>query len=74
MLISTYVLHVLICSICMGISYFRKQYKEQDICKKCGMDYDDIKDYIPVCLQLHCIHCQDDHMSNDMTCPKVKRF
>ncbi|CAF4451862.1 unnamed protein product [Rotaria magnacalcarata] len=27
-----------------------------------------------VCTQTRCIHCQGDHMSNDMKCPKVKQY
>ncbi len=38
------------------------------------MIYDHIKDHIPGCFPLHCIHCQVNHMSNDMKCPKLKQF
>jgi hypothetical protein len=66
---------VLICSKCMGLGHFRKQCKQKDdTCKKCGITYNDIKDHSPTCSQLHCIHCQGDHMSNDMKCPEVKQF
>jgi hypothetical protein len=66
---------VLICSKCMGIGHFRKQCKqEQDTCKKCGINFDDINNHTATCTQLHCKHCQGDHMSNDMKCPIVKQF
>ena len=66
---------VLICSKCMGLGHFRKQCKQkEDTCKKCGMTFNDIKDHTASCSQLHCIHYQGDHMSNDMKCPKVKQF
>jgi hypothetical protein len=66
---------VLIRSKCMGIGHFRKQCKqEQDTRKKCGMNFDDINNHAATCTQLHCKHCQGDHMSNDVKCPKVKQF
>ncbi|CAF3215296.1 unnamed protein product [Rotaria sp. Silwood2] len=66
---------VLICSKCMGLGHFRKQCKQtQDTCKKSGQTYDDINNHTSTCTQLQCIHCQGNHMSNDMQCPKVKQF
>ena len=66
---------VLICGMCMGLGHFRKQCRQkEDTCKKCGMTFNDIEDHTAPCSQLHCIHCQGDHMSNDMKCPKVKQF
>ncbi|CAM4775765.1 unnamed protein product [Rotaria magnacalcarata] len=66
---------VLICSKCMGLGHFRKQCKQtQDTCKKCGQTYDDVNNHTSTCTQLQCIHCQGNHMSNDMKCPKVKQF
>jgi len=66
---------VSICSKCMGIGHLRKQCKhDKDACKKCGMDFNDINNHMSTCTQLHCKHCQGDHMSNDMKCPKVKQF
>jgi len=57
----------------MGLGHFRKQCKqEKDTNKKCGMIYDDINNHNATCTQLHCIHCQGNHVSNDMKCPKVK--
>ncbi|CAF2127042.1 unnamed protein product [Rotaria magnacalcarata] len=66
---------VLICSKCMGLGHFRKQCKQtQDTCKKCGQTYDDVNNHTSTCTHLQCIHCQGNHMSNDMKCPKVKQF
>jgi hypothetical protein len=66
---------VLICSKCMGIGHFRKQCKQEQVtCKRCGINFDDINNHTTTCTQLHCKHCQGDHMSNDMKCPKVKQF
>ncbi|CAF5051102.1 unnamed protein product, partial [Rotaria magnacalcarata] len=57
------------------LRHFRKQCKQtQDTCKKCGQTYDDVNNHTSTCTQLQCIHCQGNHMSNDMKCPKVKQF
>jgi hypothetical protein len=66
---------VLICSKCMGIGHFRGQCQQkEETCKKCGIPNADIKDHVKECFQLRCIHCQGNHMSNDMRCPKVKQY
>ena len=66
---------VLISSKCMEFGHFRKQCKQkEDTCKKCGMMFNAIKNYTMLCSQLHSIHCQGNHKSNDKKCSKVKEF
>ena len=66
---------VQICSKCMGIGHFRKQYaQKEDTCRKCGENHSDIKEHINSCSKLRCVNCHSVHMSNDPRCPKVKQY
>lgn len=65
---------VLICSKCMGIGHFNKQYKQNlTTCKVCGSTCTDLRDH-NCSLICKCIHCGGDHYSNALKCPVVKNF
>ncbi|CAF2935766.1 unnamed protein product [Rotaria sp. Silwood2] len=65
---------VLICSKCLAIGHFRKQCRQvEERCKVCGDKCPDLKQH-SCSNNLHCIHCNGNHQSNDMKCPVVKEF
>ncbi|CAF2913004.1 unnamed protein product [Rotaria sp. Silwood2] len=67
---------VLICKKCCSIGHFCRQCRQNgETCRKCGQTVTDLKQHLPVCSkQLYCMHCKQNHASDDMKCSEVKKF
>ncbi|CAF2528339.1 unnamed protein product [Rotaria sp. Silwood2] len=67
---------VLICGKCCSIGHFRRQCRQNgETCRKCGQTVSDIKQHFPLCSkQLYCIHCKQNHASDDMKYSEVEKF
>ncbi|CAF2652528.1 unnamed protein product [Rotaria sp. Silwood2] len=61
---------IVICGKCCSIAHFRRQCRQNgETCRTCGQTMSDIKQHLPLCSkQPHCIHCKQNHASNDMRC------
>ncbi|CAF0934419.1 unnamed protein product [Rotaria sordida] len=66
--------NILICSKCMGLGHFMKQYTQvKSTCRTCGECADDLK--LHICSNIEkCIHCEQNHKSNSLRCQVVKLF
>ncbi|CAF5009199.1 unnamed protein product, partial [Rotaria sp. Silwood1] len=67
---------VLICGKCCSIGHFRRQCRQNcETCRTCRQAVSYIKQHLPLCSkQPHCIHCKQNHASDDMRCSEVKNL